>query len=306
MAAWHGGFVPPRFFQQHQVYHRRNPHRNYTAKVLYNQCKIHWNNKEYQKCISILNKLLDDYPFNDHYHSFIARSFDKIHEYHKSYYHHRKAIEMSPSNPIYHLNYAQYLYKDPSSSNKDAKTHFIQALKLSVNIQTLHLVANIHSRFAKFVYETENDIKTAKYHYEMALKYNDHQLIHLNYAKLLNQSGDLKTAEFHYKQSIRTLNNSEFRWWHNFECGIFLRKIGKYEEAEEQFIICLKWKPTLIDVLYEYGVMLCENMKKYELGLNYLQRECQLSCGNQDRFIQAYYHYKNVFDGYSNNQKEGH
>ena len=271
----------------------------------YKHCKRLFKNNEYKDCVTILRDLLTQYPFNPAYHSFIAKCYDKLKMEHASYFHHRKIIAISPTNPVYHLYYALLLYRSKLHSNQNAKFHFMTALQLSINTKNPYYRANIHAGVAKFLYETEGDIETAKYHYQMALKYGAHPGTHHYYARLLHKTGDLEQAEYHYKKSIRTSSdaNCKISTWNNFYYGLFLKQCERYEQAEEQFIICLKWQPKLHEVLYEYGVMLCENMKKYDLGLNYLQRVCELQC-DCGQYIKTYSYYKRVVNGDVNDSND--
>ena len=65
--------------------------------------------KEYKKGLPILKKLIEKYPFNEQYHASIANCYRKLKDKNAGY-HYRKLIGISPNNPLYHVNYAKYLF----------------------------------------------------------------------------------------------------------------------------------------------------------------------------------------------------
>ena len=288
-------------------YNQTNPPNQQDMKT-YNQCKTLYASRKYSKCVSILLELLKIHPFNERFNLQIARCYDKLKDDRLSSHHHRRIIAICPDNPVHHLSYAMYLFESNLDPNR-ARCHFVEALHLAKEPENKHAKKvekyKIHTGFAQFLHQqwringNQEDIDNARKHFESALKYDDNPRTNHYFARLLHEIGDLEKAEYHYKQSIR-VTHSVSPTSYNFRYGIFLKQCKRYEQAEEQFIICLQREPEAKSVLYEYGLMLCKNMKVYDLGLNYLRRVRSVG----SKYLETYEYYKGLFYGRNDGRKE--
>ena len=276
-----------------------------TAISQYNEYMTYWSNGEYNQCLKILKNLIFNYPFNAAYHSSIAKTYSKLKQDYLACIHYKRSIAIQPNNPKYHMNFA--IYANGKNANIVAKNHFILAL-LSIETNSMYqncneFIAKLHGLYAKFLIDTEHDIVMSKHHYTMSLKYHDSPRTHYDFARLLHGEMDIENAEIHYLKSLRIssiatndikylLNNSFQR---RFNYALLLKQAMKYKEAQQQFEIALKLtKHENNEILNHYGLLLCENLNCYELGLKYL-KSASLD-GDKEEYTNIYKYYQQKWD----------
>ena len=86
-------------------------------------------------------------------------------------------------------------------------------------------------------------------------------------------------AEKHFQKSIDKRSSSAAPpLWNHFQLAKCLRKSGKYEESEKHFKLCCQLaskQRICAEMCYEYGLLLCEEMKNYDAGLCYLSKAAE-------------------------------
>lgn len=255
---------------------------------------IFWNYGNYKKCLEILKPLIINYPLNARYHSSIALVYNRLKMAEQSYYHHRRAICIDPNNPKHHLNYAIFLHK--TQKYKDQVPHIkyflFLALELSKNqqVSSTQLRASIHACIASFLWESTQDIEESINHYQLSLNYVDDPANHYHLARLLHHKKCKKDALYHYECSIKAkgagsssddisdeghdeeeeMKSAPIE--RHFYYALLLKECGKYNESERQFLACLKISENgnIAPIIFEYGILLFKNLKKYMMGLSYL------------------------------------
>ena len=278
---------------------------------IYNKYIEYWTKKHYKQCLDILQDLLNKYPFYALFHEEIAKCYDKLNISCKAFEHHQRLIAIQPNNAKYHLNYALHLNRHQICSLKPIKQHFLRSLSLiemKKGDKYNKLKAKIHGHIADFLYETKidniEDIMDIIHHYELSLKFVDSPGIHYNYARLLHDTNHLEKAEIHYKKSIqkscshsKTKKHNKWEIWSHFYYALLLKKLKRYKQSEEKFIICLKMcnKHNITDIVFEYGLLLCQFMNKYELGLKYLDSAQRFAKDDKKKdYLRIYKHCQQI------------
>ena len=217
--------------------------------IQYKQYEHYWSLGEYSKCLTIIKKLLTNYPMN----------------------------------PIYHLRYAQYLYRKQNCAVSIIQFYINKALELIRFAEFSFQIVDIYKFAAKYYREMQNDIKTAEYNDQMARKIHHDPQSHYKDAKRLCEIGENKLAEYHLKKSIKLNQGNETFMSPYFMYYHLLKTERRYSEALEQIQICLKYRQNNYFILFEYGTFLCKYMKQYDEGLKYLEKAKQLNYGNISR-----------------------
>lgn len=273
--------------------HFQNPPRQ-LAKSAYRKSSKYVTNRNYKGALSILSKLVADYPFSEQYQRLITLCSDQL-ALPETETHFKRLLALNPFNPMHHVNYAVYLLRQNQPDLEAVRKRFQEALRLCDSNESdgMHKlrngeVAKVHGYAAKFFSETEGDSKKAQSHYRIALDVHELPKCHWHFALLLRKMGKLEEAENHFKRCIQIKTGNPLIPCHLDYIKLLIYQ-ERYQEAEEQYLFCLRLTNDA-DILFAYGKLLCEFMHKMELGLRYM--EGALSSSSNSDYVQIYEHYK--------------